>query len=176
MGEDLARENERLKQKSIVSSMVRMMPRGRRIPPRRRLVRLAEPSFFLLHLPGCLPYLCRDFRNCGISSHCVDRRGLLRQCQLVQHLLLNLIQRLWVVKYLGSLGWDVEYTPKGVLSLLKICYRYYQYPKLVLFLLKNKIFNQTKWARILFSIRLKLKPLYATSLNPVHQYNKVICC
>ena len=38
---------------------------------------------------------------------------------------------------------------------------------LVLFLLKNKIFNQTKWARKLFPIRLKLEPfvLYATGLH-----------
>lgn len=55
MGEDLARENERLKQKSIVSSMVRMMPPHPAAPP-PCAPRLAEPSFFLLHLPGCLPY------------------------------------------------------------------------------------------------------------------------
>ena len=68
----MARENERLKQKSIVSSMVRMMPPHPAAPP-PCAPRLAEPSFFLLHLPGCLPYLCRDFRNCRISSRSVDK-------------------------------------------------------------------------------------------------------
>ena len=43
MGEDLARENERLKQKSIVSSMVRMMPPHPAAPP-PCAPRLASPS------------------------------------------------------------------------------------------------------------------------------------
>ena len=43
MGEDLARENERLKQKSIVSSMVRMMP-PHPAAPLLSAPRLASPS------------------------------------------------------------------------------------------------------------------------------------
>ena len=55
MGEDLARENERLKQKSIVSSMVRMMPPHPTAPPPpcapRRALFLPSPSSRLPSLP-----------------------------------------------------------------------------------------------------------------------------